>query len=73
MLEARLTNGSSEVLLALRSGRAIRFNESNVRPMGRNAAGVRGITLADQKKDEVIGMICMSDPGYDVLVVSENG
>ncbi|MEE4256261.1 MAG: DNA gyrase subunit A [Bacteroidales bacterium] len=73
LLEARLTNGESEVMLALRSGRAIRFNESNVRPMGRNAAGVRGITLADQKKDEVIGMVCISEPGYDVLVVSENG
>ena len=73
LLEARLTNGQSEVMMALRSGRAIRFNESNVRPMGRNAAGVRGITLADQKKDEVIGMICISEPGYDVLVVSENG
>jgi len=73
LLEARLTNGESEVMLALRSGRAIRFKESNVRPMGRNAAGVRGITLADQKKDEVIGMVCISEPGYDVLVVSENG
>ncbi len=59
--------------MALRSGRAIRFNESNVRPMGRNAAGVRGITLTDKKKDEVIGMICISESGYDVLVVSENG
>jgi len=72
LLEARLTNGNSEVLMALRSGRAIRFNESNVRPMGRNAAGVRGITLG-HNKDEVIGMICISESGYDVLVVSENG
>jgi len=73
LLEARLTNGQSEVMMALRSGRAIRFNENNVRPMGRNASGVRGITLADQKKDEVIGMVCISETGYDVLVVSENG
>ncbi len=73
LLAARLTNGHSEVLMALKSGRAIRFNESNVRPMGRNAAGVRGITLQHPKKDEVIGMVCISEPGYDVLVVSENG
>jgi DNA gyrase subunit A len=73
LLEARLTNGQSEVLMALRSGRAIRFSENTVRSMGRNAAGVRGITLADQKKDEVIGMICIGEEGYDVLVVSENG
>lgn len=73
LLEARLTNGQSEVLMALRSGRAIRFSENTVRPMGRNAAGVRGITLADRKKDEVIGMICIGEEGYDVLVVSENG
>jgi DNA gyrase subunit A len=73
LLEARLTNGQSEVLLALKSGRAIRFNESKVRAMGRNAAGVRGITLGHPKKDEVIGMICISEEGYDVLVVSENG
>ena len=73
LLEARMTNGESEVLMALKSGRAIRFKEGNVRPMGRNAAGVRGITLGHPKKDEVIGMICISESGYDVLVVSENG
>lgn len=73
LLEARLTNGQSEVLMALKSGRAIRFNESTVRSMGRNAAGVRGITLSHPKKDEVIGMVCISEPGFDVLVVSENG
>lgn len=72
LLEARLTNGNSEVLMALRSGRAIRFNEENVRPMGRNASGVRGIRLASEK-DEVIGMICVENGHYDVLVVSENG
>jgi len=73
LLEARLTTGESEVLLALKSGRAIRFSESKVRPMGRNASGVRGITLGHPKKDEVIGMVCISESGYDVLVVSENG
>jgi DNA gyrase subunit A len=72
LLEARQTNGSNEVIMALKSGRAIRFNEEKVRPMGRNASGVRGITLAN-KKDEVIGMICLESEDYNVLVVSENG
>jgi len=72
LLEARLTNGTSEIIMALKSGRAIRFNEQTVRPMGRNASGVRGITLANNK-DEVIGMICLESAEYDVLVVSENG
>jgi len=73
LLEAKLTSGKSEILLALKSGRAIRFNESRVRPMGRNASGVRGITLAGPK-DEVVGMICMEeDENNEVLVVSENG
>ncbi len=72
LLAARLTNGNSEVLLALRSGRAIRFNENTVRAMGRTAAGVRGIRLASDK-DEVVGMICVEDDSYDILVVSEKG
>lgn len=72
LLAARLTNGTNEVLLALKSGRAIRFNESKVRAMGRTAAGVRGIRLASEK-DEVIGMICVEDDLYDILVVSEKG
>ncbi len=72
LYEARLTNGNNEVIIALKSGRAIRFNESKVRSMGRNASGVRGISLAG-KEDEVIGMICLENPEYDVLVVSENG
>lgn len=72
LLEARLTNGTSEVVLALQSGRAIRFNEKTVRPMGRNASGVKGITLAGAK-DEVVGMICMENNNFDILVVSENG
>ncbi|HOX77783.1 MAG TPA: DNA gyrase subunit A [Bacteroidales bacterium] len=72
LLAAKLTNGTNEVMLALRSGRAIRFNESNVRPMGRNAAGVKGITPG-KSNDEVIGMICVETENFDVLVVSENG
>jgi DNA gyrase subunit A len=72
LLEARLTNGNNEVLMALRSGRAIRFNESTVRPMGRTATGVRGITLGG-KDDEVIGMICVNNAEDSILVVSEKG
>ena len=72
LLEACMTNGSSEIVMALRSGRAIRFNESKVRPMGRTATGVRGVTLAGEK-DEVVGMISINDPEVTVLVVSENG
>ncbi len=72
LIEAKLTNGDNEVLMAVRSGRAIRFHERNVRPMGRNAAGVRGITLAGTK-DEMVGMICVENGSFDILVVSENG
>ncbi len=72
LLSAKLTNGKNEIIMALRSGRAIRFNESNVRPMGRNATGVKGITLRDEN-DEVVGMICVENGKSDVLVVSENG
>ena len=72
LLEACLTNGESEILMALRSGRAIRFNELTVRPMGRTATGVRGISLA-HAKDEVIGMIAVNNPEVTVLVVSEKG
>jgi len=72
LLEAKLTNGSNEIVMALKSGRAIRFPENTVRPMGRNASGVRGVTLAGPK-DEVVGMICMEDGQQEVLVVSENG
>ncbi len=72
LLEAKLTNGANEVVMALRSGRAIRFNEKHVRAMGRGATGVRGITLQG-KDDRVIGMICMDSEEYDVLVVSEKG
>jgi len=72
LLEAKLTTGNSQVMLAIKSGKAIRFEESKTRPMGRNASGVRGITLADEK-DEVVGMIAVNDMDADVLVVSANG
>ncbi|MGV3704503.1 MAG: DNA gyrase subunit A [Arcticibacter sp.] len=72
LLEANLTDGSSEIIMALRSGRAIRFNESTVRPMGRTATGVRGVTLAHDK-DEVIGMLSINNQDATVLVVSEKG
>lgn len=72
LLEARLTNGSNIVMMALESGRAIRFNEQLVRPMGRNASGVRGIRLANEQ-DKVIGMICVESLDSNVLVVSEKG
>jgi DNA gyrase subunit A len=73
LLEARFTTGQSEVLLAIWSGRAIRFNESTVRPVGRTAAGVRGILLSSEPDDQVIGMICVDNASKDVMVVSENG
>jgi DNA gyrase subunit A len=73
LLEARLTSGQDEIMLALKSGRAIRFNESKVRPMGRTASGVRGISI-EQEDDEVVGMIAINEPSVQtVLVVSENG
>ncbi|MEQ3655716.1 MAG: DNA gyrase subunit A [Dokdonia sp.] len=72
LLEAKLTTGESQVMLALRSGKAIRFEEGKTRPMGRNASGVRGITLASDK-DEVVGMVSVNDNESDILVVSEKG
>ena len=72
LLEAKLTNGESEILLAVKSGKAIRFEEGKTRPMGRNASGVRGITL-NGPQDEVIGMVSVSDASSDILVVSANG
>lgn len=72
LLETKLTNGSNEIMMALRSGKCIRFNEENVRSMGRGASGVRGITLANDK-DEVIGMICVESEEANVMVVSEKG
>ena len=72
LLEAKLTTGNSQIMLAVKSGKAIRFEEEKVRPMGRTASGVRGVSLATES-DEVIGMICIDDFESDVLVVSENG
>ena len=72
LIEAKLTNGNNEILLAIKSGKAIRFNEQKVRDVGRNSSGVRGITLRDPN-DEVEGMICISAPDTTVLVVSEKG
>ncbi|MFS4481709.1 DNA gyrase subunit A [Hyunsoonleella sp. 2307UL5-6] len=73
LLEAKLTTGESQVMLALKSGKAIRFEEAKTRPMGRNASGVRGIRLTNEKTDEVIGMIAVDDMESNILVVSENG
>ena len=73
LLEARMTNGNHHIMLAVRSGRAIRFPEKSVRPMGRTASGVRGIKLADELTDFVIGMITIENKEKEVLVVSEKG
>jgi len=72
LLSARLTSGQHEIVMAIRSGKAIRFNESTVRPVGRTASGVRGITLADES-DVVVGMVCVEQEAEDILVISENG
>ncbi|WP_392388895.1 DNA gyrase C-terminal beta-propeller domain-containing protein [Flavobacterium piscinae] len=72
LLEAKLTNGKSQILVAVKSGKLVRFEESKTRPMGRGASGVRGITLADEQ-DEVIGMVSVNDMNSEILVVSENG
>ncbi len=72
LLEAKLTDGKSQVMLAVKSGKAIRFEEEKTRPMGRGASGVRGIRLADEK-DEVVGMVAVNDMESNILVVSENG
>ncbi|MGH2665642.1 DNA gyrase subunit A [Flavobacterium sp.] len=72
LLEAKLTNGESQVLVAVKSGKLVRFEEGKTRPMGRTASGVRGITLADEN-DEVIGMVSVNDMESEILVVSEKG
>jgi len=72
LLEAKLTNGESQILVAVKSGKLVRFEESKTRPMGRTASGVRGITLQDDK-DEVIGMVSVNDMNSEILVVAENG
>jgi DNA gyrase subunit A len=75
LIEAKLTNGKNEIILAVRSGRAIRFNEKDVRPMGRGAAGVRGIQVSQSGDDALVGMVCVdpSDSAATVLVISEKG
>lgn len=72
LLEVKLTSGDQEIVMACKSGRAIRFNEAEVRAMGRNATGVRAISLADEA-DKVVGMVCVSNLEANLLVVSENG
>ncbi|WP_338794139.1 DNA gyrase subunit A [Bernardetia sp. Wsw4-3y2] len=71
LLDVRLTDGNNEIIMAVGSGRAIRFNETQVRPMGRTASGVRGISV--KEGDEVIGMVCLNRPDSNLLVVSEKG
>lgn len=71
LLEAKLTNGENDIMIAVKSGRAIRFPEEKVRPMGRTASGVRGIWM--EENDEVIGMVCVEPNNANILVVSENG
>lgn len=74
VIEVRLTDGKNDIILANRNGRAIRFPEAKVRAMGRTATGVKGMTLDDDKEDQVIGMICVNaNDGTDILVVSEQG
>lgn len=74
VVSVALTNGSDQIIIANRNGRAIRFNEDTVRPMGRTATGVKGFTLDDDNQDEVVGMVCVNDPEKEtVLVVSEKG
>ena len=72
LLQAKLTTGNSQILIAVKSGKCIRFEESKTRPMGRNASGVRGVKLKDVS-DEVVGMLSVNDMDSDILVVSENG
>jgi DNA gyrase subunit A len=72
LIEALLTDGKSEILMAVRSGKALRFNENAIRAVGRTALGVKGMTLSDED-DEVIGMVAVSSPGDTIMVVSENG
>lgn len=74
LISVELTDGNSDIIIANRNGRAIRFNESKVREMGRVSTGVRGMTLDDDNEDEVVGMICMKpDDGNNVFVISQNG
>ncbi len=72
LFEARMTNGNHNIMMAVRSGKAVRFEDHSVRPIGRTASGVRGITLGNDQ-DEVVGMVCVENENEDILVVSENG
>ncbi|MBV5315731.1 MAG: DNA gyrase subunit A [Prolixibacteraceae bacterium] len=72
LFEARMTNGNHHIMMAVRSGKAVRFEDCSVRPIGRTASGVRGITLGNDA-DEVVGMVCVENENEDILVVSENG
>lgn len=72
LLDVKMTNGNCDIILGKRSGKVIRFHESKTRPMGRNAAGVKGVTLED-KDDVVVGLVCVDDPEANLLVVSEKG
>jgi DNA gyrase subunit A len=72
LFEARMTNGNHHIMMAVRSGKAVRFEDCSVRPIGRTASGVRGITLGNES-DEVVGMVCVENENEDILVVSENG
>ena len=72
LLEAKMTNATCEIMMGSKYGKVVRFNEENVRPMGRNASGVRGITLQNEE-DEVIGMLCIDNKEENILVVSEKG
>ena len=73
LLDVALTNGDNDIVIAQSAGRAVRFNEKGVRPMGRTASGVRGINLSDDPKNKVIGMVCINREDAQLLVVSENG
>lgn len=73
VIDVCLTNGENEIVIANRNGRAIRFNERTVRPMGRTATGVKAMTLDENQNDEVVGMICIADPEETIMVVSEKG
>ncbi|HEY0109608.1 MAG TPA: DNA gyrase C-terminal beta-propeller domain-containing protein, partial [Fibrella sp.] len=74
LLDVVMTNGDNDLVIASRSGKAVRFHETRVRPMGRTAAGVKGITLDDEAEDDrVIGMVCIGRPDAQLLVISENG
>ena len=73
LIQAKLTNGHSDILIGVLSGRAIRFPENKVRPMGRTASGVRAIRLAENREDRVVGMVCIQNENEEVLVVSEKG